>query len=86
MPSLKNKSKDKNDLKKYKLFRNDLTYIKNAAKAAYFQNLVEKSKGTSMMWKVVNKILQKNKCNLNSLPSELNLKKTFTIHILFAKN
>ena len=39
----------------------------------YFQNLLEKSKNTSMTWKAVNKILRKNPTNSNSLPAQLNV-------------
>ena len=42
MASLKNLSRDENDLKKYKPFKNNLTHIKDAAKATYYQNLVKK--------------------------------------------
>ena len=51
------KSEDENNLRKYKFFKNNSTHIKDAAKVTNFQNFVEKTKGTSITWKVVNKIL-----------------------------
>ena len=51
------KSEDENNLRKYKFFKNNSTHIKDAAKITNFQNFVEKTKGISITWKVVNKIL-----------------------------
>ena len=68
------KSLSEYDFKCYKTYRNKLTRLKDAAEAMYFQNLLKKSKNTSMTWKAVNKILRKNPSNPNSLPAQLNVK------------
>ena len=61
------------DFKSYKQFRNKTTHAKEAAKAAYYQNLLGKSNSSSMAWKTINPILRKNKRTQTSLPSELNV-------------
>ena len=68
------KSLSEYDFKCYKTYRNKLTRVKDAAKAMYFQNLLKKSKNTSMTWKAVNKIFRKNPSSPNSLPAQLNVK------------
>ena len=62
------KSGNECDFKSYKQFRNKTTHAKEAAKAAYYQNLLGKSNSSSMTWKTINQILRKNKRTQTSLP------------------
>ena len=63
---------DSNTWAQYKFYSNKLTHIKEYAKRLYIKNLVNDNKrDTSLLWKIINKIIHLKNVKKNNIPNKM---------------